>query len=240
MINTTRVSAMLHAIWSTLRNPIPDKFQQSTRLETTSVNAPTAEWQFDKTTRGTTTMSISNVIRRMRDLLLVKVLYRRYTIGEGFHAGLRVRIWGRDKVVIGRNFYIGRDSFIEADVVIGDNVMFGNRVAVIGRYDHHYQLPGVPIRLAPQIRDPHYKWKGLGLVTTIENDVWIGYGSTVMGGITIGEGSIIGAGSLVTKDVEPYSIYAGVPARKVRDRFDNPIDLQTHLKLVQSKYYGKL
>jgi acetyltransferase-like isoleucine patch superfamily enzyme len=61
-----------------------------------------------------------------------------------------------------------------------------------------------------------------------------------MGGITIGEGSIIGAGSLVTKDVEPYSIYAGVPARKVRDRFDTPLDLQTHLKLVQSKYYGKL
>jgi acetyltransferase-like isoleucine patch superfamily enzyme len=233
MINITRVSAMLHAVWSTLRNPLPDKFQRSKRLET-------AEPQFDEATRTATTMSISNVIRRMRDLLLVKVLFRRYTIGEGFHAGLRVRIWGRDKVVIGRNFYIGRDSFIEADVIIGDNVMFGNRVAVVGRYDHHYQLPGVPIRLAPQIRDPHYKWKGLGLVTTIENDVWIGYGSTVMGGITIGEGSIIGAGSLVTKDVEPYSIYAGVPARKVRDRFDNPIDLQTHLKLVQSKYYGKL
>ncbi len=67
----------------------------------------------------------------MRDLFLVKVLYRRFTIAKGFHAGLRVRIWGRDKVVIGRNFYIGRDSFIEADVIIGDNVMFGNRVAIM-------------------------------------------------------------------------------------------------------------
>ncbi|WP_205512160.1 acyltransferase [Longitalea arenae] len=185
-------------------------------------------------------MSMLNVIRQFRDLLLRKVLYRRYSIAEGFHAGLRVRIWGRDKVVIGRNFYIGRDSFIEADVVIGDNVMFGNRVAIVGRYDHHYQLPGVPIRLAPQVRDPKYNWKGIGLVTTIEDDVWIGYGSTVMGGVTIGEGSIIGAGSLVTKDVEPYSIYAGVPAKKIRGRFDNAVDLQTHLKLVKSKYYGKL
>jgi chloramphenicol O-acetyltransferase type B len=222
---------MLHTVWSAFRTPVLDKSPQSTSSGTASVN---------ETTRRTTTMSIGNVIRQARDLLLVKVLFRKCTIGKGFHAGLRVRIWGRDKVVIGRNFYIGRDSFIETDVIIGDNVMFGNRVALVGRYDHHYQLPGVPIRLAPQIRDADYKWKGIGLVTTIENDVWVGYGSTVMGGVTIGEGSIIGAGSLVTKDVEPYSIYAGVPARKIRDRFDNPIDLQTHLKLVQSKYYGKL
>lgn len=236
MINITRVPIFrytlrtINAFRSAIRPP----------AEPAAVNTKPTVLQRVKTTLKIVKMSILNVIRRMRDLLLVKVLYRRYTIGEGFHAGLRVRIWGREKVVIGRNFYIGRDSFIEADVMIGDNVMFGNRVAIIGRYDHHYQLPGVPMRLAPQIRDPHYKWKGLGMVTTIENDVWIGYGATVMGGITIGEGSIIGAGSLVTKDVEPYSIYAGVPARKVRDRFDNPIDLETHLKLVQSKYYGKL
>lgn len=181
-----------------------------------------------------------NVFRRIRDLLLVKILYRKYSIGKGFHAGLRVRIWGKQQVVIGRNFYIGRDSFIEADVIIGDNVMFGNRVAIIGRYDHHYQKPGIPIRLAEQIRDPKYNWKGLGMVTIIEDDVWIGYGATVMCGVTIGEGSIIGAGSLVTKDVQPYSIYAGVPAKRVRDRFDDPEELQRHLKLVQSKYYGKL
>ena len=231
MINITRVSAMLHAVWSAFRTPVPDQSPRSESAGTAFVN---------ETTRRATTMSIGSVIRQARDLLLVKVMFRKCTIGKGFHAGLRVRIWGRDTVVIGRNFYIGRDSFIETDVIIGDNVMFGNRVAIVGRYDQHYQLPGVPIRLAPQIRDADYKWKGVGLVTTIENDVWVGYGSTVMGGVTIGEGSIIGAGSLVTKDVEPYSIYAGVPARKIRDRFDNPIDLQTHLKLVQSKYYGKL
>jgi acetyltransferase-like isoleucine patch superfamily enzyme len=144
------------------------------------------------------------------------------------------------KVVIGRNFYIGRDSFIETDVIIGDNVMFGNRVALIGRYDHHYQQVGMPTRLAVQIRDPEYNWKGLGMTTVIENDVWIGYGSTVLGGVRIGEGSIIGAGSMVTKDVEPYSIYAGVPARKVRSRFDNCEDLQKHLKMVNSKYQGVL
>jgi acetyltransferase-like isoleucine patch superfamily enzyme len=191
-------------------------------------------------TRKHSTMWIVKAIKQSRDYFLRKVIYRRYDIAEGFHAGLRVRIWGRKTVVIGRNFYIGRDSFIETDVVIGDNVMFANRVAVIGRYDHHYQLVGTPTRLAPQIRDAAYDWKGVGVVTTIENDVWIGYGTTVLGGIRIGEGSIIGAGSLVTKDVEPYSIYAGIPARKVRSRFDNCGDLQKHLELVHSKYLGKL
>ena len=185
-------------------------------------------------------MMIIKLLKQARDLFLRKVVFRKYSIGPGFHAGKRVRIWGRQKVVIGRNFYIGRDSFIETDAIIGDNVMLGNRVALIGRYDHHYQQVGTPIRLAMQIRDKDYNWKGLQYITTIENDVWIGYGTTIMGGVRIGEGSIIGACSLVTKDVEPYSIYAGIPAKKVRNRFDEETDLHQHLAIVQSKYSGVL
>ena len=193
-----------------------------------------------RVTRKHSPMRLVKAIKQSRDYFLRKIVYRKFDIAPGFHAGLRVRIWGRQKIAIGRNFYIGRDSFIETDVVIGDNVMFANRVAVIGRYDHHYQQVGVPTRLASQVRDVNYNWKGVGMITTIEDDVWIGYGSTVLGGVTIGEGSIIGAGSLVAKDVEPYSIYAGIPARRVRSRFDNSDDLQKHLELVNSKYLGKL
>jgi len=49
--------------------------------------------------------------------------------------------------------------------------------------------------------------------------VWIGYGVIVMAGVRIGRGAIIAAGAVVTKDVAPYSISAGVPARHIRDRF---------------------
>jgi len=168
-------------------------------------------------------------LKKLRDLYLVKIKWRKYTIGKGFHAGARVRLWAKSKLVIGKKFYIGRDSSIEADCIIGDYVIMGNKVGIIGRYDHHYQQAGMPIRMASQIRDHDYNWKGLGQLTTIEDDVWVGYGSTILGGVTIGRGSIIAAGSLVTRNVEPYSIYGGAPAKKIRDRFETTDQLAEHL-----------
>lgn len=172
--------------------------------------------------------------------MLRKIKYRKYSIGPGFSSGIRVRLWAKRKLVIGRNFYIGRDALVETDAIIGDNVMLGNRVAVIGKYDHNFQQVGTPIRHAVQMRDTDYDWKGSSLITIIENDVMVGHGSTIYGGVKIGEGSIVAATSLVTKDIEPYSIYAGSPAKKIKCRFDTKEDLHKHLELVQSKYFGIL
>jgi len=175
-------------------------------------------------------------LKQLRNLLLRKVIYRRYVIAEGFYSGIRVRLWAKNKLVIGKNFYIGRDSFIETDAIIGDNVILANRVGLVGKYDHHYQQIGVPIRLASQIRDKDYNWLGLNIPIIIEDDVWVGYNSTVLSGVKIGTGSIIAAGSLVTKDVEPYSIYGGTPAKKIKDRFDNPESLKQHIQLYNANY----
>jgi len=57
--------------------------------------------------------------------------------------------------------------------------------------------------------------------TTIGNDVWIGYRAAIMPGVTIGDGAIIGAFSVVTRDVPPYSIVGGNPAQLIRNRFDD-------------------
>jgi len=65
----------------------------------------------------------------------------------------------------------------------------------------------------------------------IGNDVWIGYGVTLVDGVTIGDGAIVAANSLVTKDVEPYSIVGGTPAKKIKYRFNKEdIDFLLHLK----------
>lgn len=56
--------------------------------------------------------------------------------------------------------------------------------------------------------------------TVIGSDVWIGYSAVVLPGVRVGDGAVIGAGAVVTRDVEPYGIVAGVPAKHLRSRFD--------------------
>jgi acetyltransferase-like isoleucine patch superfamily enzyme len=173
-----------------------------------------------------------HLIKRIRIKFLVSTIWRKYSIGSHFHAGLGTRLWARNELKIGNYFYMGHGSLIQADCIIGNYVMFGNNVAVVGKYDHNFQEIGKPIRLASQIRESSYHWKGERLMTTIGNDVWIGYGSIIMSGVNIGNGCIVAAGSIVTKDLEPYWIYAGVPAKKIRKRFETIEDENTHISLL--------
>ncbi len=172
----------------------------------------------------------------IRDLYLVKVRWRRYSFGHNFHAGRNVVLWARNGISIGNNCYIGRNSQIECNVKIGNDVLIANNVAFVGRYDHHYQQVGTPTRLASQIRDPDYNWLEKDRVTHVENDVWLGYGVIILSGVNIKQGAIVAAGSVVTKDVEAYSIYAGCPAKKIADRFETEGDIHDHLEIYNSKY----
>lgn len=173
--------------------------------------------------------AIKQFLKVLRDIYLIRYKWRKFDISKGFHAGRGVTLWAKHNIYIGKNFYIGRNSQIECDAIIGNNVIFANCVALVGRYDHHYQQIGTPTRLASQIRDREYDWKGLNSKVIIEDDVWVGYGSILISSIKIGTGSIIAAGSVVTKDVEPYSIYGGNPAKKLKNRFDTKEELLKHI-----------
>lgn len=66
-----------------------------------------------------------------------------------------------------------------------------------------------------------FEWREAHPVT-LGHDVWLGHNVTVLAGVSIGNGAAVGAGAVVTKDVPPYTIVAGVPARPIRQRFDDP------------------
>lgn len=81
-------------------------------------------------------------------------------------------------------------------------------------------------KVTPSMDDLPYKGD-----TVIQNDVWLGYGSVIMPGVKIGNGSVIASKSVVVKDVEPYSIVGGNPARLIRKRFsDDVIDVLQELR----------
>lgn len=68
----------------------------------------------------------------------------------------------------------------------------------------------------------------------IGNDVWIGYGATIMSGVKIGDGAVVGAKAVVVKDVQPYSIVAGNPAKEIKKRFDDKLIK----KLIELKWWN--
>ena len=143
------------------------------------------------------------------------------------------------KVKIERNFkagdcfHLGRNSYIGPSVRIGHFGLISHYVHIIGN-DHNYDHVGVPIILSG--RPNNYQ----ELKTIIEDDVWIGHGVTIMRGIKIGEGSIIASNSVVTKDIPEYSIYAGSPAKFIKNRFNNETDIKEHKSFLKKYRDGKL
>lgn len=118
-----------------------------------------------------------------------------HTRGEGF--------------IVGAGSAIGALSWIGASghVAIGTDVLLGPRVTILP--ENHV------------FRSVHHTIKSQGVARTrviIEDDCWIGAASTILAGVRIGKGSIVAAGAVVTKDVPPFSIVGGVPARILKSR----------------------
>lgn len=146
------------------------------------------------------------------------------SIGKNFHAQALIRyntfgiiqpnvikLTPESKIIIGNNVGIS-GSVISAttQITIGDNVLIGSG-CVICDSDAH------PIH--PKDRQEHILTKSSPII--IENDVFIGARCIILKGVKIGHGSVIGAGSVVTKDIPPMSIYAGNPAvfiKKMEDK----------------------
>lgn len=114
-----------------------------------------------------------------------------------------------DKISFGKNISIHPLCYIDGqgNITIGDNVSIAHNVSMLS-FEHDFSDVNKPIKDAPCIPQE----------IIIEDDVWVGAGVRVLGGVRIGTGSVIGAGAVVTKDIPPYSIAVGVPAKVVSKR----------------------
>ena len=128
-------------------------------------------------------------------------------IGKTARIVSSVDIWGNGSVSIGENTFIGHNVLIitgKAPISIGNNVDIGP-MSILVNGTHHIDMNGM--RTAGQ---------GVSYSIKIEDGVWIGASSTILGGTTIGEKSIIAAGSVVNKDIPPFCMAAGVPCKTIK------------------------
>lgn len=122
---------------------------------------------------------------------------------------------GIENLSIGNNVSIPKNSTIfcsGASLTIGNNVIFGPRPTIITG-DHRIDKIGTPII------DVHDKYPENDQPVIIEDDVWCGAHVTILKGVTIGRGSVVAAGAIVTKSCPPYSILGGLPAKILKFRF---------------------
>lgn len=95
----------------------------------------------------------------------------------------------------------------QAGIDIGDNVLIATQCVLITA-NHNFERTDIPISEQSETRAP----------IKIEEDCWLGAGVKILAGVTIGKGSVIGAGAVVNKDIPPFSVAVGVPAKVIKSR----------------------
>lgn len=151
--------------------------------------------------------------------------------GEGVRVPVDLRLHGT-KVRIGNRVYLGDESLFmctNEPIIIGDNVMFGPRVTLITG-DHRIDVVG---KYMFDVGEEE-KLAENDAPIVFEGDNWIGANSTILKGVTVGEGAVVAAGALVINDVPPYSIVGGVPAKVISRRFDEET-IEKHKKMLNDK-----
>lgn len=131
---------------------------------------------------------------------------------------------------LGRGAHIGVQSYV-SDSLIGRFTMIGSRVS-LGGFEHpthglavaafqwgqsvsHYDITDMTRESFSRNSKPSH------MITSIGSDVWIGNNSVIKSGVRVSDGAVVGAGAVVTKDVKPYEVVVGNPARTLRFRFDS-------------------
>ncbi|CAM2918548.1 CatB-related O-acetyltransferase [Flavobacterium frigoris] len=175
----------------------------------------------------------------MINLFFKKVIYYFLNIPEkkgkvllsGFSRGLQNVIFEGRNIVpdrcnfsgiikIGYATTLGYNNLLGGDITIGKYCQLGADVAL---HATNHPISFMSTYINSNLFDGELKQLKENNKIVIGNDVWIGHGVIIVGNVTVGNGAILAAGAVVTKDVLPYSVVAGVPARDIRKRFSDAI-----------------
>lgn len=165
---------------------------------------------------------IRKVVHTLRRALVGLLKFRFAHVGEDFaYSPFCSRIRGHRNISIGNRVFIGHGAnfSIHKELRIGDDVLMGPDVMILSG-SHPIDNIGAPINVFHE---------GVNGRCVIEEDVWIAARVILIGELTIGEGSVIAAGAVVTRDVPPFTIAGGVPCKPIRRRFTDD-ELCTHLE----------
>jgi acetyltransferase-like isoleucine patch superfamily enzyme len=122
---------------------------------------------------------------------------------------------------IGDHVFIGEQAHFSGEITIGSNVLFGPRPMILAG-NHYYAIRGRSVRFL------HPRENENSEPVVVEDEVWCGAGVVLLGGVRVGMGSVIGAGSVVCKSIPPFVVAVGNSAKPVRRIFDDPT-LRDHL-----------
>lgn len=156
---------------------------------------------------------LKKAIRSWRCLLAVNNILtlqkgQNFVVSKGAYINPTKHIKFGDNVFIGRYVSITTANSGLSPISIGNDVMIAERCMIIGG-NHQFARTDIPI---------HQQGEGKQGAIIIGNDVWIGAATIILSDVVIGEGAVIGAGSLVTKDIPPYCVAVGNPAKVIKKR----------------------
>lgn len=166
---------------------------------------------------------MANILFLAKHYVISRIARRRFKrVGTKLSFSPENSVFRYSTIEIGDNVFIGRDAIFSCEAEIGNWVMFGPRVYITsGR--HEYTIIGKRIREQGE--------SGVRKVY-VEDDCWIGEGSLICRGVRIGEGTVVGGMSVVSRCLPPYCVCVGIPCAPIKLRYSDE-DLEKHLKCLK-------
>lgn len=180
---------------------------------------------YPKPGRGSESALVLGLRRRWQAVYERYAVSGQVSLGREVSLGRGSSIWSAHGLEVGSYSSIGRRAIIEVCGSIGPFALISSNVGLVGRNDHAIDEVGTPVRWSQWVG--HRECQARDRVE-IARDVWVGFGATILSGVSVGEGSIIAAGAVVTRDVPAFCVSAGNPARVIGGRFDTDARRRDH------------